>query len=317
MVERYRTEGAPLIPGAVETVRRIAAVVPVAVASSGHPSVIAAALDALGIGRLFSAVVSSDEVAVGKPAPDVYRLAASRLGVAPAACLVVEDSLNGVLAGRAAGMTVVLVPNAAIPPAPGAREAASVVLATISEVDLAAIARLPGGRSRERKAGLIDRPMDDPQEPLAVGLPRPSPGSDRAASVADRIASFRGAVRYGIAMGVSWLARPGAVPGPRRAARSVSRPARSCSASTIRAGSTRSSSWRPCRGGRGSTSSGRKEEDMSTGERNRLMIWTGTAIPFRPEKDDLIERHPAGRGDPRRPDRRGDRGRGPDPRRGA
>ncbi len=145
MVERYRKEGAPLIPGAIETVRRIAAVVPVAVASSGHPAVISAALDALGIDLLFSAVVSSDEVAVGKPAPDVYRLAASRLGVASAACLVVEDSLNGVLAGRAAGMTVVLVPNAAIPPAPGAREAASVVLATISEVDIAAIARRPAG----------------------------------------------------------------------------------------------------------------------------------------------------------------------------
>lgn len=140
MVERYRTDGAPRIAGALETVRRIAAGWPVAVASSGHPSVIAAALEALGIAGSFRAIVSSDEVPVGKPAPDVYLLAAARLGVPPGECLVVEDSLNGVLAGRAAGMTVVLIPNAAIPPAPGAREAASVVLDRIELLDPARIA---------------------------------------------------------------------------------------------------------------------------------------------------------------------------------
>ena len=142
MVERYATDGAPRIPEAVETVRRIAAVLPVAVASSGHPRVIAAALDALGIADVFAAVVSSDEVPLGKPAPDVYRLTAARLGVAAVDCLVVEDSLNGVLAGRAAGMTVVLVPNAAVPPAPGAREAASAVLDRIDELDPATTARV-------------------------------------------------------------------------------------------------------------------------------------------------------------------------------
>lgn len=141
MVERYRAEGAPRIPGAVETVERVARELPVAVASSGHPDVIAAALESLGIGPLFGAVASSDEVATGKPEPDVYLLAAKRLGVAPEFCLVVEDSLNGVLAGRAAGMFVVLVPNAAIPPAPGARPAASLVLDRIDLLDPDAIAR--------------------------------------------------------------------------------------------------------------------------------------------------------------------------------
>ncbi|MGZ8502686.1 MAG: HAD family hydrolase [Candidatus Limnocylindrales bacterium] len=135
MVQRYRVEGAPLIPGAVEAVRRVAAELPVAVASSGHPAVIAAALDALGIAGAFAAVISSDEVPVGKPAPDVYLLAAARIGVAPERCLVVEDSLNGVLSGRAAGMVVVLVPNTAVPPAAGAREAASLVLDRIDQLD--------------------------------------------------------------------------------------------------------------------------------------------------------------------------------------
>ena len=140
MIERYRVAGAPRIDGAVETVERIAANLPVAVASSAHMSVISAALDSLGVAGSFGAVVSSDEVALGKPAPDVYLLAAARLGVDPTTCLVVEDSLNGVLAGRAAGMTVVLVPNRAVPPAPGAREAASVVLRRIEDVDPARLA---------------------------------------------------------------------------------------------------------------------------------------------------------------------------------
>ncbi len=136
MVQRYATHGAPLIPGAVAAVRRLAeAGVPIAVASSSHRLVIDAALDSLGIAGLFRVVVASDEVAHGKPAPDVYLLAARELGVDPSSCLVVEDSLNGVLAARAAGMTVALVPNAAVPPAAGAREAASMILGSLAELN--------------------------------------------------------------------------------------------------------------------------------------------------------------------------------------
>ena len=71
----------PLIPGAIETVRRMAADVPVAVASSAHPEVIAAALEATGLAGVFRVVVSSDSVAHGKPAPDVYLEAARQLGM--------------------------------------------------------------------------------------------------------------------------------------------------------------------------------------------------------------------------------------------
>lgn len=117
VVARYRTRPAPIIGDAPAQVRRIGATRPVAIASSSHPDVIAAAVAALGLRGDMGAIVSSDEVAAGKPAPDVYLLAASRLGVAPDRCLVVEDSVNGVRAGRAAGMTVVLVPNASVPPA--------------------------------------------------------------------------------------------------------------------------------------------------------------------------------------------------------
>lgn len=134
VVERYRRDGAPLIEGAVESVRRIAAEHPIAVASSAHRDVIDAALVGIDLVDLFAIVVSSDDVAHGKPAPDVYLETARRLGVAPSDCLVVEDSHNGVRAARAAGMTTVLVPNASVPPAPGTRELADVVLDRLTDL---------------------------------------------------------------------------------------------------------------------------------------------------------------------------------------
>jgi len=136
VVRRYRAEGPPRIAGAVETVRRLARRYPLAVASSAHRDVIDAALDALGLQDAFQVVVSSDEVEHGKPAPDVYLEAARRLGVPPAACIVIEDSRNGVLAARAAGMRVVLVPNVSIPPPPGTAELADLVLERLSDLPL-------------------------------------------------------------------------------------------------------------------------------------------------------------------------------------
>lgn len=135
LVDRYARERAPAIDGVVPAIIRLAAARPLAVASGGHPAVIAAALAALGIADRFTVVVSADEVPAGKPAPDVYLEAARRLGVAPERALVVEDSLNGVRAGRAAGMRVLLVPNASIPPADGAGELADAVIARLADLD--------------------------------------------------------------------------------------------------------------------------------------------------------------------------------------
>ena len=149
VVSRYRTEGAPVIDGAAEAVRRIARDRPVAVASSAHHEVIAAALDAIGLSDLFEIVVSSDEVPAGKPAPAVYLETARRLDADPVRCLVVEDSYNGVLAARAAGMTVVLVPNRSVPPAAGTHEIADVVLDRLGDLDPSSVqpARRGGGAS--------------------------------------------------------------------------------------------------------------------------------------------------------------------------
>jgi beta-phosphoglucomutase-like phosphatase (HAD superfamily) len=134
VVGMYRTHPAPIIDDAPAHVRRIAEGLPVAIASSSHHDVIDAAVAALGLRADMGAIVSSDEVPMGKPAPDVYLLAASRLGVAPQRCLVVEDSINGVRAGKAAGMTVVLVPNASVPPPDDAHAIADHVVASLAEL---------------------------------------------------------------------------------------------------------------------------------------------------------------------------------------
>ncbi len=131
----YRANPAPIIGHAPAHVRRIAASRPVAIASSSHRDVINAAMDALGLRDVLGAIVSSDEVPLGKPEPHVYLLAASRLGVTPDRCLVVEDSLNGVLAGKAAGMTVALVPNASVPPGGNARALADAIVPSLADLD--------------------------------------------------------------------------------------------------------------------------------------------------------------------------------------
>ena len=83
-----------------------------ALASSAEPVVIATNIDSLGLAHFFEAVVSGTEVAHGKPAPDVFLETAERLGLPAGRCLVVEDSRNGLLAAKAAGMACAVVPCA-------------------------------------------------------------------------------------------------------------------------------------------------------------------------------------------------------------
>jgi len=135
MVGRLRTDGAPRIDGAVEAVRAVADRHPSALASGADPEIIAAVLEATALADAFGAVVSADEVERGKPQPDVFLEAARRLGVAPERCLVIEDSLFGVRAGRAAGMVVVLVPNPHAPDSEIAKVEADHVVARLGLVD--------------------------------------------------------------------------------------------------------------------------------------------------------------------------------------
>ena len=83
-----------------------------ALASSSGPPVIEATLGALGVRPLFEVVVSGATVGRGKPAPDIFLETARQLGLSPAACVVVEDSRNGLLAAKAAGMACVSIPCA-------------------------------------------------------------------------------------------------------------------------------------------------------------------------------------------------------------
>ena len=115
MLAAYR-RGLPLLPGAAEAVRRVAARYPLAVASSSNRPLIDAVLELSGLQALFRATVSSEEVARGKPAPDVYLEAARRLGIAPELCVAVEDSHGGIRSAKAAGMRVVAIPNPTYPP---------------------------------------------------------------------------------------------------------------------------------------------------------------------------------------------------------
>ncbi len=82
---------------------------PVSVASGGDALTVERTLRAIGVGGLFPIVVTAAEVARGKPAPDLFLLAAERMGVAPETCLVFEDSKLGILAAQSAGMGSVLV----------------------------------------------------------------------------------------------------------------------------------------------------------------------------------------------------------------
>jgi HAD superfamily hydrolase (TIGR01509 family) len=132
----------PLLPGAVDAVRRLAARWPLAVASSSPASMITVVLDAAGLRSSFTAAVSSEEVPRGKPAPDVYLEAAARLGVDPKACAAVEDSSNGLRAAASAGLTVIAIPRPEYPPAPDALTQARLTLHSLTDLTVDAIRAL-------------------------------------------------------------------------------------------------------------------------------------------------------------------------------
>ncbi|HJQ75414.1 MAG TPA: HAD family phosphatase [Gaiellaceae bacterium] len=138
MLEAYRRE-LPLLPGAVEAVRRAAEEFPLALASSSNREVFEEVLRLAGLAEYFRATVSSEEVARGKPAPDVYLEAARRLGVEPERCAAVEDSHAGIRSAKSAGMRVVAIPNASYPPDEEALALADVVLPSLDDLTAAAI----------------------------------------------------------------------------------------------------------------------------------------------------------------------------------
>ncbi len=133
MHEAYAA-GLPLLPGAIDAVRTLAGRWPLGLASSSNREIIDVFLDVAGVRDAFAATVSSEEVARGKPAPDVYLEAARRLGVEPERCAAVEDSANGLRSAAAAGMVVIALPNRDFPPASDALDLAHATIGSLAEL---------------------------------------------------------------------------------------------------------------------------------------------------------------------------------------
>lgn len=140
----------PAMPGAAELIDRLAAAgFRLAVGSSGPPENVAMVLDRLGARRRFHAVVTGKDVTRGKPDPQVFLLAAERLGVPPRRCAVVEDAPAGVAAARAAGMASIGL--ASTGRTPECLAAADWVVRRLDEISV------------ERLAELIDRHAASPR----------------------------------------------------------------------------------------------------------------------------------------------------------
>ena len=132
-LEALYRERLPLVPGALEAVRRIGERWPLGIASSSNRPLIDLFLELTDPG-VFRATASSEEVARGKPAPDVYLEAAPRLGVSPATGAAIQDSENWTRWSAAAGMRVIAIPNRVFPPSEEALSLAQVVLGSLDEL---------------------------------------------------------------------------------------------------------------------------------------------------------------------------------------
>jgi HAD superfamily hydrolase (TIGR01509 family) len=152
LLDQYRRR-LPLLPGAVAAVRRLADRWPLGLASSANRPVIDAVLQQAGIADCFTVTVSSEEVAAGKPAPDIYLTAARRLGVDAADAAAVEDSTNGLRSAAAAGMLVIASPNREYPPEPDALALAALVVESLDALTPEAIERAALQTSEQRAQG--------------------------------------------------------------------------------------------------------------------------------------------------------------------
>ena len=144
---RYRRDGAPLLPGAAAAVAALAARWALGLASSANRSLIELVLELADMRARFQAVVSAEEVAHGKPAPDVYLEAARRLHARPERCAAIEDSSNGLRAARTAGMLLVAIPNRDFPPSADALALSDAVIGSLGELRPTLLACLADARA--------------------------------------------------------------------------------------------------------------------------------------------------------------------------
>ena len=114
--DRFMAAGLPLKSGTLELLDGLAAAeCPMAIVTSSSRRSAERNLSLAGIRARFDTILTLDDVTRGKPSPDLYLLAAARLGLAPQACIAVEDSNHGVAASHAAGAITIMVPDMAPP----------------------------------------------------------------------------------------------------------------------------------------------------------------------------------------------------------
>lgn len=178
VLDRYRRT-LPLVPAARETVQAIGSRWPLGLASSSNRPVIDEVLAMSGLAAAFGVTVSSEEVARGKPAPDVYVEAVRRLGVAARDCAAVEDSTNGILSALAAGLRVAAVPNREFPPASDVLAEADLVVEDLSSLTVEALGNL-GGRSGPPDGGDGVDAVDAVDEQEIESFPASDPHADWA-----------------------------------------------------------------------------------------------------------------------------------------
>ncbi|MFD4459363.1 HAD family hydrolase [Nocardia sp. NPDC058480] len=124
----------PLLPGAVDAVRRCAGSWKLGLASSSPAALINLVLAKSGLLDSFAVVLSTEEVGRGKPAPDVYLTVAQRLGLDPNVCTAVEDSTNGLRSAHSAGMRLIAAPRPEFPPSPDALALADAVIDDLDQL---------------------------------------------------------------------------------------------------------------------------------------------------------------------------------------
>jgi HAD superfamily hydrolase (TIGR01509 family) len=141
----------PLLPGAREAVASLGSRWALGLASSANRPIIELVLELAEMRALFAATVSAEEVARGKPAPDVYLEAARRVAAEPSRCAAVEDSTNGLRAAHAAGMLLIALPNRDFPPASDALDLADVTIESLDELRPELVERVSAAKASTRR----------------------------------------------------------------------------------------------------------------------------------------------------------------------
>lgn len=141
-LDLVKTELKPM-PGLKTSLDRLTdAGYPLGVASSGARKYIELVLDKFGISTYFATVVTGDDVTTGKPDPETYLVAADRLGVSPATCVVLEDATKGIRAAKSAGCRCIAIKSPSTPPQDFSQ--ADLTLDSLDDVTPDVVARLTG-----------------------------------------------------------------------------------------------------------------------------------------------------------------------------